>query len=105
VRASRIPRSERILLLDPAQPITRWRLVQALYLTRWAGQLPRGGVLTPTGMTAGACGHYAFTRWRFLLHRHRDHRPMTEDMKAALSGTGPVPAWFWGAGDQQQGPE
>jgi hypothetical protein len=94
MRAVKIPREQRILLLDLEKRVTRLSLVRALYLTRWAGQLPEGGVLTPTGLAAGACGHYSFFRWKLLLHRHPGDRPVPEDMEAALRGEAPVPEWF-----------
>lgn len=94
MRAARIPRDQRILLLAGRTRITRWDLLRAKYLTRWAGQLPDGGVLTPTGLAAGCCGHYSFTRIRTRLHRHPGDRPVPADMQAALDGTGPVPEWF-----------
>ena len=96
MKATRIPRDQRILLLAGLTPgqITRWRLLKVRYLTRWAGQLPEGGVLTPTGLAAGCCGHFSFTRWRFPLHRHPGDRPVPEDMQAALRGEAPVPQWF-----------
>lgn len=94
MHATRIPRDQRILLLAGRKRITRWRVFRALYLTRWAGQLPEGGVLTPRGLAAGACGHYSFFRWRIVLHRHPGDRPVPADMQAALRGEAPVPEWF-----------
>ena len=52
MEAIKIPREHRYLLLAGPAPVTRWRLLKVLYLTRWAGQLPEGGVLTPTGLAA-----------------------------------------------------
>jgi hypothetical protein len=94
VRAAKIPRDQRILLFDFSKPVTRLRLFRVQRLTRWAGQLPPGGVLTPTGMAGGACGHYSFFRWRIWLHRHPADRPVPADMQAALRGEAPVPDWF-----------
>lgn len=94
MRAVKIPREQRILLMAGAPRVTRLRVLRALLLKRWAGQLPEGGVLTATGLASGCCGHYSFSRWRILLHRHRGDRPVPEDMKAALRGEAPVPAWF-----------
>ncbi len=94
MRAVKIPRDQRLLLLAGETQVTRLRLLRALYLTLWAGQLPKGGVLTPTGLAAGACGHYSFFRWRILLHRHPGDQPVPEDMNAALRGQAPVPEWF-----------
>lgn len=94
MKAIKIPREQRYLLLAGPAPVTRWRLLKVLYLTRWAGQLPEGGVLTPTGLAAGCCGHCSVTRWRFPLHRHRSDRPVPADMQAALRGEAPVPRWF-----------
>jgi hypothetical protein len=94
MRAVKVPRRHRILLLDPEKRVTRLRLFRALYLTRWAGRLPDGGVLTLAGLAAGACGHYSFFRWRILLHRHPGDQPVPQDMKAALRGEAPVPEWF-----------
>jgi hypothetical protein len=91
---ARIPRDQRILLLAGRKNLTRWTVLRALYLTRWAGQLPPGGVLTPAGLAAGCCGHYSFTRWRFPLHRHRGSQPVPADMEAVLRGEAPVPDWF-----------
>jgi hypothetical protein len=87
VEAVKIPKGDRVLLVNPEHP-RRFRF------KRWAGQLPDGGVLTATGLAAGCCGHYSFFRWRILLHRHRYDRPVPEDMKAALRGEAPVPEWF-----------
>lgn len=94
MKCVKIPREQRLLLLAGETRLTRWRLIRAAYLTRWAGQYPEGGVLTPAGLAAGCCGHYSLLRWRFLLHRHPDDRPVPEDMKAALRGEAPVPEWF-----------
>ena len=94
MRATRIPREQRILLLAGRTHLTRLDLLRAIYLTRWAGQLPEGGVLTPTGLAAGCCGHCSFFRIRIWLHRHPGDRPVPADMLAALDGTGPVPEWF-----------
>jgi hypothetical protein len=94
MEAAKIPREQRILLLAGATRVTRLRLLRTLYLTRWAGERPVGGVLTPTGLAAGFCGHYSFFRWRILLHRHPGDRPVPADMQAALRGEAPVPAWF-----------
>lgn len=102
MNAVKIPRGQRVLLLAGAARVTRPRLLRALYLTRWAGQLPGGGVLTPAGLAGGCCGHYSFWRWRILLHSHRGDRPLPEDMKAALRGQAPLPARF--AGDPEAFP-
>lgn len=104
MRAVKIGRDQRLLLLAGETQITRLRLFRALYLTRWAGRLPEGGVLTPTGLAAGACGHYSFFRLRILLHRHPGGRPVPEDMQAALRGRAPVPEWFTGGRDPDGGP-
>lgn len=93
MKATRIPRNQRILLLASGR-ITRLRAFRVLFLTRWAGQLPAGGVLTPRGLAAGACGHYSAFRWRILLHQHPGDRPVPADMRAALCGEAPVPEWF-----------
>jgi hypothetical protein len=95
MRATRIPKDQRIMLLAGRNQITRPDLLRAMYLTRWAGQLPRGGVLTAQGgLAAGCCGRYSFFRVRIWLHRHPGDRPVPADMRAALDGTGPVPEWF-----------
>jgi hypothetical protein len=104
VRAVKIGRDQRLLLLAGETQITRLRLFRALYLTRWAGRLPEGGVLTPAGLAAGACGHYSFFRLRILLHQHAGDRPVPEDMQAALRGRAPVPEWFTGGPDLEGGP-
>lgn len=104
MRAFKIPPEQRVLLLDFTKRVTRLRMLRALYLARWGGKLPEGGVLTPAGLAAGACGHHSFFRWRILLHRHPDHRPIPEDMRAALRGEAPVPAWFLeGRGPEEDG--
>lgn len=100
MKAAKIPREQRPLLLLGHPRITRWRILQTLYLTRWSGRLPDGGVLTPTGLAGGCCGHYSFWRLRILLHRHPGDRPVPEDMQAALRGEAPVPAWFAHDGDE-----
>lgn len=95
MRAAKVPFEQRILLINFDRPLTPWSMFRTLYLTRWCGQLPKEGVLTPTGgMKCGACGHYSFFRWRFLLHRHPELRPVPEDMLAAIRGEAPVPEWF-----------
>ena len=105
MKAFKIPADQRILLLDPRKRVTRLRLVRALYLTRWAGELPEDGVLTPRGLAAGCCGHYSAFKWRILLHRHPGDQPVPEDMKAALRGEAPVPGWFRQAGAALRGEE
>jgi hypothetical protein len=97
MRAAKIPPDQRFMLLarPPGVPLTRWDVFRALWLTRWSGQLPDGGVLTPAGgLKCGCCGHYAFSRVRIWLHRHPQDRPVPEDLQAALRGDGPVPEWF-----------
>lgn len=95
MKAVKIPREQRILLLAGATRVTRWRLFRTLYLKRWCGQLPDDGVLTATGaLSGGSCRHYSFWRWRILLHRHPGDRPVPEDLLAALRGEAPVPGWF-----------
>jgi hypothetical protein len=97
MEAVKIPREQRILLLTGAPHVTYLRLLRTLYLTRWAGQHDTVLIATgfgPVGLASGYCGHYSFFRWRIWLHRHRDYRPVPEDMKAALRGEAPVPAWF-----------
>jgi hypothetical protein len=95
VEAVKIPRDQRILLLAGAKRVTLLRLLRTLLLKRWAGDLGEHGVLTATGgLAAGCCGHYSFWKWRILLHRHPDDRSVPEDMRAALRGEAPVPAWF-----------
>lgn len=94
MKAFKIPREQRILLLAGATRITYLHVLRTRYLTRWAGELPDGGVLTATGLAAGCCGHYSFFRWRILLHKHPGDRPVPEDMQAALRGEAPVPGWF-----------
>ena len=42
MEAIKIPREHRYLLLAGPAPVTRWRLLKVLYLTRWAGQARRG---------------------------------------------------------------
>lgn len=83
------------MLLAGATRVTRWQLLRRLYLTRWCGQLPEGGVLTASGaLTFGWCRHCSFFRWRILLHRHPGDRPVPGDLQAALRGEAPVPEWF-----------
>jgi hypothetical protein len=94
VKAVKIRIEERMLLLAGEGRVTRWHLLRTLYLTRWAGQLPAGGVLTQSGLAAGWCGHGSFSRWRILVHKHPGDRPVPEDMNAALRGDAPVPRWF-----------
>lgn len=98
MRAVKIPREQRIFLIDPGR-VTPFRVFRAMHLTRWAGQLPAGGVLTPAGpgrwsLAAGGCGHFSFFKWRVLLHRHPGGRPVPGDLKAALRGETPIPEWF-----------
>jgi hypothetical protein len=92
--AVKIPREQRLLLLAGAKRITRRRVLRTLLFKRWAGQLPKGGVLTATGLAGGCCGHYFCFRWRLRLHRHPGDRPVPEDMRAALRGEAPIPTWF-----------
>lgn len=94
MEAVKIPRDQRILLLAGAKHITPPRVLRTLYFKRWCGQHPPGGVLTPTGLACGCCGHYSFFRWRILFHRHPGDRPVPDDMQAALRGEAPVPQWF-----------
>jgi hypothetical protein len=96
VKAVKVPRGQRILLFDSKHPF-------AFLFKRWAGKLPEGGVLTPTGLAAGCCGHYSFFRWRILVHRHPGDRPVPEDMQAALRGEAPVPRWFLEGRDPDDG--
>jgi hypothetical protein len=70
----------------------------------WTGQLRPGGVITAGGgMAAGACGHSRWFRWQIWLHRHPGDRPVPADMRAALRGDAPVPAWFTGRTDRPAG--
>ena len=102
MKTFKIPKDQRLLLLAGAKHVTRWRLLRTLYLTRWGGQRPEGGVLTDAGaLTAGPCGHYSFFRLRILLHRHPGDRPVPEDMQAALRGEAPVPGWFTRGGEPE----
>jgi hypothetical protein len=94
MKAIRIPRGQRILLIAGQKHVTRLELLRVLWLKRWAGELPAGGVLTAAGLAAGCCGHYSVFRWRILLHRHPGDRPVPADMEAALCGKAPVPEWF-----------
>lgn len=95
MKAARIPRDQRLLLLAGASRTTRLQVLRTLYCKRWCGQLPDGGVLTASGaLAAGCCQHYSFFRWRILLHRHRGDRPVPGDLQAALRGEAPVPEWF-----------
>jgi hypothetical protein len=100
MRATRIPRDQRIMLLpmDRKKHFLPGLLVwRTLHLKRWTGELPEGGVITASGgMACGCCQHYSVFRWRILLHRHPGGRPVPEDMKAALRGEAPVPEWFRG---------
>jgi hypothetical protein len=100
MRAIKIPREQRILLLPWSTPrrITRLTLLRAMYLKRWAGELPEGGVLTPNGLRGGCCGHYSFWKLRILLHKHPGDRPVPPDLQAALRGEAPVPEWFMQGG-------
>ena len=91
MRAAKIPPKQRILLLAGAEHATPLLVWRTLHLKRWMGQLPEGGVMTPTGLACGCCGHYSFFRWRILFHRHSGDRPVPEDMQAALRGEAPVP--------------
>jgi hypothetical protein len=104
VKAVKIPREQRILLLAGASRVTWLRLLRTLYLKRWAGHLPDDGVLTATGgLASGWCGHCSFSRLHILLHKHRGERPVPEDMKAAMRGEAPVPAWFSGNHQPEEG--
>lgn len=94
MHAVKIPRDQRILLLAGRRRITRWGLFRVQHLTRWTGELPPEGVLTPTGLAGGCCQHYSFFKLRILAHRHPGDRPVPEDMRAALRGEAPVPEWF-----------
>jgi hypothetical protein len=94
MEAVKIPREQRLLLLAGATHVTPLRVLRTLYLKRWCGRHPRGGVLTPTGLAGGCCGHYSFFRWRILFHRHPGDRPVPDDLQAALRGEAPVPEWF-----------
>lgn len=94
MKAVKIRKQTRVLLYDPQRPKSRRYL-----LKRWGGRLPDGGVLTAEGaLAAGSCGHYSFWKLRILLHGHRGDRPVPSDMRAALRGEAPVPAWFRGGG-------
>ena len=79
MEAVKIPRDQRILLLAGTSRATRLHVWRTLHLKRWAGQLPPGGVMTPTGLAAGCCGHYSFWKLRILLHKHPGDKPLSEE--------------------------
>jgi hypothetical protein len=57
MKAVKIPRKQRLLLLAGATHVTPLLVWRTLHLKRWMGQLPKGGVLTATGLASGCCGH------------------------------------------------